>query len=64
MSEILSENLEIIEKERYEYSTEKGKTVLFQRLNRDHMWYVIYNNQIINHGQYRHDLEQWCDLAL
>jgi hypothetical protein len=45
-----------MEAERYTY-----KNVLLQRLNKDRMWYAIYNNQIINWSQYRHDLESWID---
>ena len=33
----------------------------FQRMLKDGRWYVTYNNFIITHGQYRHDLEQWID---
>ncbi|MGM0495970.1 MAG: hypothetical protein ACQERX_04835 [Bacillota bacterium] len=45
-----------MEYERYEY-----KGVLLQRLNKDYLWYAIYNNQIINWSQYRNDLESWID---
>ena len=34
----------------------------FQRLLKDRIWFVTYNNHIITHGQYRHDLEQWIDI--
>ena len=33
----------------------------FQQMLKDGKWYVTYNNFIITHGQYRHDLEQWID---
>ncbi len=33
----------------------------FQRMQKDGMWYVTYQNYIITHGQYRHDLEEWID---
>lgn len=33
----------------------------FQRLTKDHRWYVTYKNQIIAHGQYRNDLTEWID---
>lgn len=36
---------------------------LFQRLQKDQRWYVTYQNQIIGHGMYRHDLEEWIDSA-
>lgn len=64
MGDLLTERLNIIESERYEYLTKRGVTVLFQRLRRDSIWYVICGNQIINYGQYRHDLEEWCNTAL
>ena len=34
----------------------------FQRLLKDYMWYVTYNNYIIAHGMYRHDLIEWIDM--
>lgn len=64
MSKLLEENLIQIESERYEYITKKGINVLFQRLNKDSKWYAISNNQIVNWGTYRSDLEQWCDIVL
>ena len=64
MEDLLANKLELIEDERYEYLTKRGKTVLFQRLTKDLMWYAISGNQIVNWGQYRHDLEEWCDIAL
>jgi len=33
----------------------------FQRMQKDGRWYITYNNHIITHGQYRHDLEEWID---
>jgi hypothetical protein len=45
-----------MEHERYEY-----KGVLLQRLNKDYLWYAIYQNQIINWSKYRNDLESWID---
>ena len=33
----------------------------FQRMQKDGRWYVTYQNHIITHGQYRHDLEEWID---
>ena len=45
-----------MEYERYEY-----KGVLLQRLNKDYIWYAIYQNQIINWGKYSNDLESWID---
>ena len=33
----------------------------FQRLNKDYLWYVTYNNLIMNHGRYRNDLVEWID---
>jgi hypothetical protein len=33
----------------------------FQRLLKDQCWYVTYMNQIIGHGIYRHDLEEWIN---
>jgi len=45
-----------MEYERYEY-----KGVLLQRLNKDYIWYAIYQNQIINWSKYSNDLESWID---
>lgn len=36
---------------------------LFQRLLKDQTWYVTYQNHIINHGMYRHDLMEWIDVT-
>lgn len=36
---------------------------VFTRLTKDMLWYVTYSNKIIAHGQYRHDIEQWIDIA-
>lgn len=33
----------------------------FQRLLKDQRWYVTYKNQIIAHGMYRNDLQEWID---
>ena len=44
--------------------TDKSYTyggVLLQRLNKDMLWYAIYENRIVNWSQYRHDLESWID---
>lgn len=41
------------EAERYMF----GK-VLFQRLNKDSLWYAVYNNQIIDWDRYSSDLEE------
>lgn len=35
---------------------------LFQRMQKDHRWYVTYKNYIIAYGVYRHDLEEWIDI--
>lgn len=35
----------------------------FQRLLKDHKWYVTYKNQIIAHGMYRNDLQEWIDIT-
>ena len=64
MNTLLEENLKQMEYERYEYTTKKGVKVLFQRMNKDSMWYVVALNQIVNWGKYRNDLEEWCDMAL
>ena len=40
----------------YEY---KGFT--FQRVTGNLRWHVLYDNHIVNIGQYRHDLEGWVD---
>jgi hypothetical protein len=64
MEDLLTKNLEQMEIERYEYLTKKGITVLFQRLTKNSMWYAVSGNQIVNCGQYRNDLEEWCDIAL
>jgi hypothetical protein len=34
----------------------------FQRMQKDGRWYVTYQNYIITHGQYRHDLEEWINI--
>ncbi|MDA3781435.1 MAG: hypothetical protein PF487_14595 [Bacteroidales bacterium] len=39
--------------------THKGITI--QRLTRDGLWYVIYNNSIIKISQYRNDIVEWID---
>jgi len=64
MKKLLAETLKQIEYERYEYTTKSGLKVLFQRLNKNSMWYAVYENQIVNWNQYRNDLEEWCDIAL
>lgn len=64
MNNLLEKNLELIETERYEYLTKRGITVLFQRMTKDSMWYAVSGSQIVNWSQYRHDLEEWCDMAL
>ena len=35
----------------------------FQRMLKDSRWYVTFNNHIITHGQYRHDLEEWINVT-
>jgi hypothetical protein len=64
MSKLLEEKLKQIEYERYVYTTKSGVNVLFQRMIKDSMWYVVALNQIVNWGQYRTDLQEWCDMAL
>ena len=64
MSKLLEESLKQIEYERYNFTTKSGVNVLFQRMNKDSMWYVIADNQIVKWGRYRNDLEEWCDMAL
>ncbi len=64
MNNLLEENLKQMECERYDYTTESGVNVLFQRMNNNSMWYAVSGNQIVNWGQYRSDLEEWCDMAL
>jgi len=32
--------------------------VTFQRLNKDYIWYAIFENVIIDYDQYRSDLEE------
>lgn len=61
---LLKQKLLVMESERYTYVTKNGITVLFQRLSNNFMWYAISSNQIVNWGQYRLDLEEWCDMAL
>lgn len=39
------------------------KGVTLQRLNKDYLWYAVFENEIINSSQYRHDLESWIDSA-
>ncbi len=64
MSKLLEENLKQMEYERYDFTTKSGVKVLFQRMNKDSMWYAVALNQIVNWGKYRNDLEEWCDMAL
>lgn len=33
----------------------------FTLMAKNSTWYVTYDNCIITHGQYRHDLEEWID---
>jgi hypothetical protein len=40
-----------------------NEAFVFQRMTKDSMWYVTYNNRIIAWGQYRNDLTQWIDAA-
>jgi hypothetical protein len=42
--------------EEYDY-----KGFHFQRMYRDQLWYVTWDNKIVNWSQYRHDLESWID---
>ena len=35
----------------------------FQRLLKDQRWYVTFMNEIIAHGMYRNDLEEWIDIT-
>lgn len=37
------------------------KEFVFQRMTKDSMWYVTYQNRIIAWGQYRNDLTEWID---
>ena len=53
-----------MEFERYYFTTKSGVIVLFQRMNKDSMWYAVALNQIVNWNKYRNDLEEWCDMAL
>ena len=41
MSKLLEENLKQMEYERYEYTTKSGVKVLFQRMNKNSMWYSM-----------------------
>lgn len=36
---------------------------LFQRLLKDSLWYVTYQNHIIAHGKYRHDIQEWINIT-
>lgn len=63
-NELLNKNLIQIEYERFEYTTTSGAKVLFQRMNKDFMWYAVSKNQIVAWGKYRNDLQEWCDVAL
>lgn len=60
----MKENLIQMEFERYYFTTKSGVIVLFQRMNKDSMWYAVALNQIVNWNKYRNDLEEWCDMAL
>jgi len=42
--------------EQFEY---RGFT--FQQMTKDERWYVCYENQIVNWGQYQNDLKEWVD---
>ena len=42
--------------EEYDY-----KGYYFQRLNKDYLWYVTYDNKIFSWSQYRYDLESEVD---
>lgn len=42
--------------EKFEY-----KGYQLQRLTKDMLWYVIINNEIVRHSQYRNDLTDWID---
>lgn len=53
-----------IEIERYQYVTKNGVPVTFQRLAKDSTWYAVSGNQIVNYGQYRNDIQEWCDMFL
>jgi len=53
---IISESVSQIESDRFEY-----KGFLLQRLNKDYLWYVIKDNQIVNWSQYRNDMTSWID---
>jgi hypothetical protein len=64
MNDTLDSALKRIEKERYVYTTKKGVKVFMQRMMHDSMWYAVYDNQIVIRGQYRHDIESWCDRVL
>ena len=35
----------------------------FTRMAKNSMWYVTFDNCIVTHGQYRHDLEGWIDVT-
>lgn len=51
-----SSRVEVIEE--YEYGPIK-----LQRLMKDHLWYAIYENRIIDVDQYHHRIEdRWKDL--
>lgn len=60
----IADNLKKIEDSRYTFVTESGTSVLMQRMNKDMLWYAVYANQIIDWDQYRHDLEQRCNMLL
>lgn len=47
----LGEQMNRMESERYEYVTKSGVPVLFQRMNKDSMRYVVALNQIVNWGK-------------
>ena len=37
------------------------KDFTFQRRVKDGIWYVCFQNQIVNWGQYETELKQWVD---
>mgnify|MGYP000855561593 CR=1 FL=1 len=45
MNKLLEETLKQMEYERYYFTTKSGVKVLFQRMNKDSMWYVVAFNQ-------------------
>lgn len=57
----MEDKIESIKSPDLEYEREEYKGITLQRLNKDFLWYAIYNNQIIDWSKYRNDLKSRID---